>query len=123
MVKKDNIRLGKEGEALAASFLIQHGFRILERNYRCHFGEMDIIAVDGDTLVFIEVKIRQNFIFGLPQEAVTSTKQAKLIKIADCYMKTKPESGLDKRIDVIAIYKGDKEQPSIEWIKNAIESI
>ncbi len=106
---------------MAVSFLVQNGLKILERNYRCRLGEMDIIAIDGDTLVFVEVKTRKNFLFGLPEEAVTMAKQAKLIRIANYYIKTRPKSGLDKRIDVVAVYKEDKKQPSVKWIKNAVE--
>lgn len=124
MRKKDNIRLGQEGEALAVSFLVQNGLKVLERNYRCRLGEIDIIAVDDDTLVFIEVKARKNFLFGLPEEAITMAKQTKLIKVANYYIKKESKRGLNnlnKRIDIIAVHKGDKKQPSVRWIKNAVE--
>ena len=75
-------KLGKLGEDVACRFLTLHKYKIMDRNFRSRFGEIDIIAKDnqGDILVFVEVKTRMNDIFGLPEESVIYSKQQKLIK-------------------------------------------
>lgn len=73
---------GSEGESFAADYLIKNGYRILERNFRTPLGEIDIIARDGETLVFIEVKARSNARFGPPQLAVDHRKQVKISRVA-----------------------------------------
>ena len=78
--------LGKEGEALAVSFCRKKGYRILEKNYRTVFGEIDIIARDGEMIVFIEVKTRTDDTFGYPFEAVDARKREKIRKVALCFM-------------------------------------
>ena len=72
--------VGKAGEEAAVQFLRQHGYRILERNYRCRFGEIDLIARDGPMLAFVEVKTRRSQKYGPPAAAVTFQKQRHLIK-------------------------------------------
>ncbi len=79
MEKKE---LGKKGEELALRFLKKRGYRIIEKNYVCKMGEMDIIAKEKDTLVFVEVKTRTSTTFGPPQLAVNPTKQMQLSKVA-----------------------------------------
>lgn len=96
--------LGKEGEALACSYLKQHGYHILHVNWRFLKEEVDIIAEIGDELVFVEVKTRSGEYFENPADAVTNTKQRYLVNAADAYIK---EYNIDKesRFDVIAIVK------------------
>ena len=79
MKKKE---LGKRGEELALRFLRKNGYKVIERNYICKMGEMDIIAQEKDTLVFVEVKTRTSMDFGPPQLAVNPTKQMQLSKVA-----------------------------------------
>lgn len=78
-------QIGTKEEALAAAFLEKQGYQILERNFRCRLGEIDLIARDGSALVFIEVKYRRNAAFGSPAEAVNRKKQQTICRVADYY--------------------------------------
>ena len=78
--------IGSEGERAAAEFLEARGYRILERNYRTRLGEIDLVADEGGTLVFVEVKVRRNDRFGGPAAAITSAKQARIARLAQQYM-------------------------------------
>ncbi len=95
--------LGKKGEDLAAQYLANHGFSIIERNFKARYGELDIIALDGKTLVFVEVKTRIGRRFGLPEEAVTPKKLAEVVKTAQYYKILHPQLPDSLRIDVIGI--------------------
>jgi putative endonuclease len=115
-------RTGKKGEDLAADHLLEAGFRIVERNYRCAFGEIDIVADEGETLVFIEVKSRRSETYGAPQLAVGREKQKTISRIAMYYLQEKRLSHRLARFDVVAV----KMLPSgceIELIRNAFEMI
>ena len=83
VMKKNHIEIGLMGEDLAANYLIEQGYRILERNWRCKHFEIDIIASYEDILVFIEVKTRSSLAFGFPEESISKTKMKRL-KIAAC---------------------------------------
>lgn len=96
-------QLGKYGEDLAASYLTKHGYRILERNFKKHYGELDIVALLGTVLVFIEVKARRGRSFGKPEEAVTPWKLREVTQTAQYYKMLHPELPESMRIDVIAI--------------------
>jgi putative endonuclease len=96
-------RTGKLGEELAAGHLKNEGYRIVEKNYRCPFGEMDIVARDGDCIVFVEVKSRRSVRYGDPQMAVGARKQETLSKIAQYYLKEKNLHGCRARFDVVAV--------------------
>jgi putative endonuclease len=110
---------GAKGEDLAVSFLRKKGYKILERNYRIRGGEIDIIALDGDTLAFVEVKARSSEEFGSALEAITYWKLKALIRAAQVYKskhKNLPEA---LRIDAVAIlFDKDYEVSSIELVKN-----
>jgi len=82
----ERISKGRIGEDLAASFLIKEGYKVLERNFRCAIGEIDIVALDKGTLTFVEVKTRSSGKFGLPEEAVTRRKQHQISKAAQFYI-------------------------------------
>ena len=112
--------VGKKGEELALRFLKKKGYRILERNYICKMGEMDIIAKEKDTLVFVEVKTRTSMIFGPPQLAVNSTKQMQLSKVALYFLKEKELEDVKARFDVVAILLRP-EGEEIELIKDAFD--
>ena len=101
-------QLGTRKEQLAEKLLGLHGYSILERNYRCRYGEIDLIAKKGEYLVFIEVKFRRNEKWGSPLEAVDSAKQRKIKQVAKHYLFEK-KIALDKpcRYDVVAI-EGDR---------------
>ena len=113
---------GKKGEELAAAYLAEAGYRIVERNYRCFFGEIDIVAWEGETLVFAEVKSRRSDAYGTPQLAVGREKQKKISKIALHYLSEKHLSLCPARFDVVAV-KLLPEGPLIELIRDAFELI
>jgi putative endonuclease len=117
MKKKE---LGKKGEELALRFLKKRGYRIIERNYVCKMGEMDIIAKERDTFVFIEVKTRTSTTFGPPQLAVNPKKQLQMSKIALHFLKEKNLEDLKARFDVVAILLSPKGE-EIELIKDAFD--
>lgn len=117
---KERISLGKLGEDLARERLKDLGYSILRTNYRCSLGEIDLVARDGDVLVFVEIKTRKNESPGQAKEAVSRRKQSKLSKVALAYMKSNDLWGSKARFDVVAIglIDGKKE---IEIIKDAFE--
>lgn len=94
---------GAWGEDIAARCLRKKGYKILDRNYSCRFGEVDIIACKGELLVFAEVKTRKNGQHGLPREFVTAAKQARLLRTAEHYLMAH-ESDLQPRFDVLEVY-------------------
>jgi putative endonuclease len=114
------IRTGKRGEELAAAYLAEVGYRIIERNYRCLFGEIDIVAEEGETLVFVEVKSRRSDAYGEPQLAVGHQKQKKMSKISVYYLAERHLRHRQARFDVVAVRllpAGHR----IEVIRNAFE--
>ena len=98
--------LGRAGEIKAAEFLKEKGFKIIETNYKTHIGEIDIIAMDKDTIVFIEVKTRSGDGYGAPSEAVTQKKQEKYYMVASEYLQRKGNLCALSRFDVIEIENG-----------------
>jgi len=110
---------GKKGEELAASYLKSQGYKILERNFKKRYGEIDIIAQSGSTLVFIEVKTRWSRKFGLPEEAVTPWKLKSVIRTAQYYKMLHPELPEAMRIDVVAVdFCARGREKRIRLIKN-----
>jgi putative endonuclease len=79
------------------------GYRILERNFRCRAGEVDLVAEDADDLVFVEVKTRRGDVYGSPEEAVTLQKQRKIVEVANYYLDLHSSSERSWRIDVVAV--------------------
>lgn len=98
--------VGREGEALAANFLQQKGYEIIDRNWRYGPKEIDIVARDGDTMVFVEVKTRSTLAFELPQEAVTKKKMKNLVEAADAYL-IQHNIDLESRFDIVAVLNGN----------------
>ena len=113
-------RYGRKSEALAARHLEESGYRILEKNYRTKNGEIDIIARDNDTIVFVEVKARQTTRFGNPKMAVTGDKQRKISMVALQYLKRTGQITTRARFDVVAVHSAGGGQ-RIEVVKNAFE--
>ncbi len=109
--------LGKEGEDRAAEFLKKCGYRILERNYSTSHGEIDLIALDRDEVVFVEVKTRTSDAYGAPELAVNAQKQRRMIRAALGYIKYKKLHQVPCRFDVVAISAGQE----VELIRNAFE--
>lgn len=99
----DNKELGQFGEEYTASYLADKGYRILTRNYRTRYGEIDIIAMQDDTVVFIEVKARRSRIYGEPKEAVSSRKQQRLITTALIYLQENKWEEKACRFDVVEV--------------------
>jgi len=120
-LSKQRINLGKSGEDLAAKVLQKKGLKIITRNFRNKFGEIDIIAKDNETLVFVEVKTRASARFGLPEEAVTEAKQQQVIRVASSYLSQHKLLNVPVRFDVVAItIKGGK--PEINHLVSAFET-
>jgi putative endonuclease len=109
--------LGILGENIAADYLQKKGLQIVERNYRCRLGELDIIARQGGYLVFVEVRTRSSALCGLPQESITATKIKKVRRLAQAYMAQRSLSNIDVRFDVVAVYCA--EETTITHIENA----
>ena len=112
--------LGAWGEEQAAYYLENRGYRIVERGFRSRFGEIDIIARTADELIFCEVKTRRQGALAAPQEAVSRSKQRRLLKTAAWYLNQHPWDG-DLRFDVIAIVarKTGFDVVEIEWFQDA----
>ncbi len=119
MHEKYKKELGDRGEDIAADFLKNKNYEIINRNYRYGHGEIDIIAKKNDVLVFIEVKTRKNLEFGPPELALTKNKQRQIRKIAEAYLIDKEINNVDCRIDVIAILIKKNLPPEINHIENA----
>lgn len=114
--------IAKTGESLAVAHLKARGYAILERNYRAVRGEIDLIAQDGDFIVFVEVKTRRSLKFGLPQTAVTTQKQRQISKVALAYLQTHNLFDAPCRFDVIAIHLSSRlELLKLEQIESAFE--
>ncbi len=110
--------LGQKGEDIAVGFLERAGYKVLDRNFRCRNGEIDIIALDGKSIVFVEVKTRNKENFGPPKLAVNWRKQKQLVRVALTYLKQKRLMDRPARFDVVGIIiRGDKEE--IELVKDA----
>jgi len=114
--------LGKLGESLAARELERRGYRIVERNWRCPIGEIDLVAEKDGALIFVEVRTRRGSERGTPQESVTPAKQAKLIELAQTYCQQTKGDDRDWRIDVVAVEMSPRgELLRIDVIENAVE--
>ena len=117
---KERLDLGILGEQLALKEIERLGYKCIARNYRCPLGEVDLIAKDGDCLVFIEIKTRSRKSIGYAKEAITGRKKRQLSKVALAYMKSNNCCDVKSRFDVVAInLKDDHEE--IEVIQNAFE--
>ena len=110
---------GDRGEAMGSEYLRENGYEILASQFRCRFGEIDLIARRGDILCFVEVKLRSDRRFGLPRDFVTTAKQRRIRTTAAFYM-TRHDPDLCARFDVAEVYD-DETPPRIEYIENAFE--
>jgi len=115
MAAKDD--LGRRGEELAARHLQAAGLAIIDRNWRCGQGEIDIVALDADELVFVEVKTRSSTGFGHPLEAITPTKLARLRRLAAAWCAEHPDDHSLIRIDAIGVIAGFGEPATIDHLK------
>lgn len=113
--------LGRWGEAKVADYLRNHGFQLVATNWICRYGEIDLIAENKKFIIFVEVKLRKNTLFGQGREFVDWRKQAKLRTTAEIYLATYPTE-LQPRFDVVEVYAPqgtDTLQPEIHYIENA----
>lgn len=112
--------LGKFGEQCAADYLEKNGYRIIERNFRCRGGEIDLIATDAEYIIFVEVKLRKNSDYGEAKEFVTYSKQSKVKKTALYYLSGK-DFTLQPRFDVIEVYSqsGEAGSVTVNHLENA----
>ena len=117
------LRLGNWGERVARNFVAGKGYRVLETGFRSAWGEVDIVARDGDELVFIEVRTRRGTALGTPQESVTRAKARRLTATAQSYMEERGVAGADWRIDLISIVldSGGKVQ-ELSHLRHAVEA-
>ena len=113
--------LGATGEELAISYLKKLGYRIVERNFRCKLGEIDVVAYDGNTLVFVEVRTKKSSHFGSPVSSVSYQKQRKLISLAKFYIKKHKLFNRSARFDVVGVRFGSDGSFRINLIQNAFE--
>jgi putative endonuclease len=119
-VTRARLDLGKEGEDLALRKLESIGYRCVERNYRCALGEVDLVARDGETLVFVEIKTRKGKSLDYAKEAVHARKQRQISKVALAYMKRNGCEEAKARFDVVVIQQKGLNQ-HIEVIRNAFD--
>lgn len=112
-------KVGQIGENMAAIYLTEAGYEIVARNWRCSIGELDIVAKIGHKLVFVEVRTRRGKRFGNALESITKTKQARLIELAQQYLKTEVSAPSSWQIDVIGI-QIDRKPPHVTHVENAV---
>jgi putative endonuclease len=112
-------QFGKDSESMAEKYLREQGYKIIKRNYRTKFGEIDIIAKDKETIVFVEVKARRSKSYN-PKEAVTNSKKRKISMVASYYLKSTRQINARARFDVVSIGSGNNPE-AVEIVKNAFE--
>jgi len=117
---KERLHLGKLGEEWALEKIEALGYECIARNYRCPLGEVDLIARDGDTLVFLEIKTRRGKSLGYAKEAINDRKRRQLSKVALAYMKSNNCCDVKSRFDVVAINLIENRK-EIEIIRNAFD--
>ncbi len=115
---RKNLEFGVLGETAAVDFLKAHGYKILKRNYKTKFSEIDIIAQDAGIICFVEVKARHSDVFGHPAEAISRHKQMQISKSAICYLKENNALGRPARFDILTLLY-TKELPEIDLIRDA----
>ena len=115
------MELGRRGEALAAALLQAQGLTIVERNFRCRAGEIDLVALDGPTLVFVEVRSRRSDRLGTPFESVDPRKQARVTRVARHFLAARGFADREVRFDVVGI-RFDVEPPALQHLRGAFEA-
>lgn len=121
MSKPNRKKLGQWGEEKAAQFMVEQGYKLMGKNIRTPYGEIDLIVRMEDVTVFVEVKTRSTQEFGFPEEAITPKKRLHLLEASQAFLQEHPEFDGDWRIDVIAIQSLSSEtEPQIEHFENAV---
>jgi putative endonuclease len=116
----DRKSLGDLGESIAADFLLASGYSIVDRNWRCPDGEIDIVALDGSTVVVCEVKTRRSTGFGSPFEAVTPEKSARLYRLAAAWRRAHDVRARPMRLDVVSIVFPADGVPRVEHLRDVV---
>lgn len=111
---------GSNGEKLALKFLEKQGYRVMERNYHCRIGEIDIVAKDGKELVFVEVRTKGSFDFGEPEESVNIPKRKRLVRLSYYYVIEHGLEAVPWRIDLVTVRLRPGTKPEIRLLKNAV---
>jgi len=119
-MKRSKIQVGQWAEELACAYLCQQGLQLIERNYRCRLGEIDLVMLDLDFLAVVEVRYRSNERFGSSLESVDLRKQRKIVAVTDYYLQTHQAATQNYRcrFDIVAI-NGPQIPPRVQWIKDA----
>lgn len=112
-----NLELGAFGEELAVGHLVGRGMVVLERNWRCRYGELDVIAQDGAGVVFVEVKTRTGRGYGMPAEAVTFAKQARIRRLAGLWLRAQERGWAQVRFDVVAVVVAPGCEPELTHLE------
>ncbi len=111
--------LGRFGEELAEKFLEKNGIKILNKNYFTNYGEIDLIGIENETIIFIEVKLRTNNSYGEPSESINFKKKQNLLNAIDIFLAENDFSDYNLRIDIICIlYNISNEKYEVRWLKN-----
>jgi putative endonuclease len=111
--------VGQYGERVAAQHLMDTGLQIIERNWRCSAGEIDIVAAEGGTLVFVEVKARSSLAFGSPAQAVVGRKQRRVRELALHWLDEHPGSWAELRFDVVSVLRMPRGPAEVEHLRGA----
>lgn len=118
-------KLGDWGEEAAGDFLQGQGFTILDRKYRCRWGEIDLVARDGEEMVFVEVRTRRNAAYGTPEESVTAAKARRLMATCQDYLQKhptdQPQADARWRIDLVSVRPVRGKTPRIDHLRNIVE--
>ena len=115
-------KLGTWGEGLAGRFLQDKGYRILDTNYRCSYGEVDIVARDGEELVFVEVRTRRSSRFGAPEESLSKAKIRRLVNTCQEYLQNTAGEGTGWRVDLVCVYLGPRREVlRIQHLPHAVQ--
>lgn len=121
----ERIEVGRIGERIARHHLEGKGYRIVDANYQCQWGEVDLIALDGSVWVFVEVRARRSAAYGSPEESVTRAKAKRLMLTAQDFLRRRvaPSSNLEWRIDLVAIRLGPGRRIlSVNHLENIVEA-
>ena len=113
---------GSAGERRAAEWLLSRGMKVLERNVRSRIGEIDLVALDGDAVVFVEVKSKGGELFGRPEEMVTAVKRRRLTRLALAYLQRRGWLGRPARFDVVAVVWETGGEGRVRHFRNAFDS-
>ncbi|MBC8060459.1 MAG: YraN family protein [Clostridiaceae bacterium] len=121
-MRSENKAIGDLGEKIAERYLIENGYKIIDKNFRYKTGEIDLIGKDYEYITFIEVKTRTSSYFGFPREAVTLLKQQKIYRTAEIYILQKKLFKFNFRFDVVEVFLSEmKKDYSVTLIKNAFQ--